>query len=341
MSKIRTRAGAVPLPGRRFSARAVAFFACILAVAATVGQPAPAYAGWPLQRAGTVTCAFGGAYSAADGSSSTHTGADVAAEDGAGVCAPFGGSVTFVGRIPGPGGGTVLAVTLATEKGDVTLFPFRSVTVVKGEQVAEGAVLGIIAGEGDPSTTISHVHVGLRRNGLYLDPMSVMAPPAVATPQPGSQPAAAAAGNTAQAGSASSAVAGSPAPSAAAVPVETAGAASRTASAGDVLAPGVTVAGSSVPAGAVGSVPVAVPAGVAGSAGEQASAYEVVRECLDNLASKALSAVRGGVRTVSLTLLAVLFALGALWPLWRGKRKGTVQVPVSALSDDVAAVAGQ
>jgi hypothetical protein len=61
--------------------------------------------------------------------------------------------------------------------------------------------------------------------------------------------------------------------------------------------------------------------------------------------STADSAVRGhakAVRAAGLGAVGVLAALGMLWPLWRrDRKKGSVQVGVSAVGEDVAAAVGR
>lgn len=317
-------------------------------------RPSPAFAGWPLSSAASVACGFGQSYSAADGSPSTHTGTDLVSSPGASVCAPFSGTVSFVGRVPAPGGGgtTVLAMTVATAEGNVTLLPLESACASKGQQVAEGEEVGCLAGGGDLSSAAAHLHVGLRKGELYIDPMSVMkwvAPqeqPKVEKPATvleggtaGSVAGATAAAVSVGAGS-SSVVEGSAASAQAG-----AGAASsvqqaelRAATAGEALSPGVSVAGGEAQ---LANSQVSVGSGSTASRIYEPSAAEIVQGCIDRAIAKVASFVKGGFKGGALMLLAVLFGIGCLWPLWRMGRKGLSEVSVGSEGNDVAAVAGQ
>ena len=68
------------------------------------------------------------------------------------VRAPLSGRVSFAGRVPGAGGGTVLAVTIATASGSVTLMPLASASVKAGAELAEGDSVGTLDGNGDASS---------------------------------------------------------------------------------------------------------------------------------------------------------------------------------------------
>lgn len=326
---------------------AVAICACGIALL----RPGVAHAGWPLSAGGSVALGFGATYQGAEAtSSSVHRGVDITAEKGAAVRAPLAGRVSFVGRVPAVGGGTVRAVTIATASGSITLLPLSSAGVAKGESLSEGDRIGTVAGEGDGSSSGVHLHVGVKRGDLYVDPLSVFSIPAVgsstAHPAAGGAPAhAGAAARAKRAGAPSSARArvssvggGASAPLRQAVP-------------GASLAPGVSVAraagsGALAPAASGGA---ASPAGVGtlGAPHAQAPARQggaatasgpTVPQVAARLGQLAASAVKGA----SLGLLGVLAGLAALWPLWRREqRKGLGEVGVSATGDDVAAVVGR
>ena len=140
---------------------------------------APAPAGRSL-RAAPCALGFGATYSAPDGTASTHRGVDLSAPAGAAVRAPLSGRVSFAGRVPGTGGGTILAVTIATSSGSLTLMPLSSAAVKAGMQLAEGESVGELAGTGDGSSASPHLHVGARKGDLYVDPMSLLVAPAAA-----------------------------------------------------------------------------------------------------------------------------------------------------------------
>ncbi|MGV8084023.1 MAG: M23 family metallopeptidase [Coriobacteriia bacterium] len=336
---------------------AVLMLFAIVLMALLLARPSPAFAGWPLNSAASVLCGFGQSYSAADGSSSTHTGADLASSSGASVCAPFSGTVSFVGRVPAPGGGstTVLAMTVTTAEGNVTLLPLESACVAKGQQVAEGEQVGRLAGTGDLSSAAAHLHVGLRKGELYIDPMSVMKWVAPQEQPKAEEPATVLEGGTAgaiagagaaTAAAASGVGAGSPAVegSAASAQAGTGAASSvqqaelRAATAGEALSPGVSVAGGEA---RLANSQVSVGSGSTASRIYEPSAAEIIQGCVDRAIAKIVSFVKGGFKGGALVLLAVLFGIGCLWPLWRMGRKGLSEVSVGSEGNDVAAVAGQ
>ena len=68
-----------------------------------------------------------------------HRGVDIGAEVGRTVVAPVGGTVSFVGFVPGGGH----AVTITTDDGyAVTLLQLAATSVARGDAVAEGAEVG-------------------------------------------------------------------------------------------------------------------------------------------------------------------------------------------------------
>jgi hypothetical protein len=140
--------------------------------------------------------AFGSTYVDSLGRSCTHRGLDVAGQAGAQVSSPAAGEVSFAGKVPADGGGTTWAVTIRVADGlDVSLLPLESIAVTAGEQVEAGVRLGTLAASGDDSVAAPHVHVGVRRNGVYLDPMGYFAMPtasAAESPKAAAAPEAAA-----------------------------------------------------------------------------------------------------------------------------------------------------
>ena len=140
---------------------------------------------WPLDAPTQVALAFGARYGSANEAGSTHRGVDLRAEAGDAVLSPCSGEMTFVGRVPAVGSaGTVLACTI--ERGDgvrFTLMPLESVSLATGQQVESGSRIAEVAARGDSSSAVTHLHVGVRRGDLYVDPLGVLIAP-VATPQP-------------------------------------------------------------------------------------------------------------------------------------------------------------
>jgi hypothetical protein len=79
----------------------------------------------------------------------------------------------------------MLAVSIRMGEDTVTLMPFERIDVSSGDVVSVGATLGRVAPVGDPSSPGIHVHVGLRRGSMYLDPTHLLdSPPAVEAPDP-------------------------------------------------------------------------------------------------------------------------------------------------------------
>lgn len=161
----------------------------LVACVALLGAPSAAGA-WPGASEPAVVLGFGASYAKDDGAMVTHSGCDVALAPGSLVEAPACGVVTFVGQVPSAAGGTQLACTLQlAEDVSVTLMPFADADVSRGDAVGRGDPLGSIAETGDPSSPVAHVHVGMRRGGLYVDPAPLLAAPAASVdPEPDGQP---------------------------------------------------------------------------------------------------------------------------------------------------------
>lgn len=103
-----------------------------------------------------------------------HRGIDIATEVGTVVIAPEPGVVAFAGQIGGE-----LFVTLDHGGGLTSTYSWvSSVLVRKGDSVPRGAAIAL-SGRGHPDSTTPHLHFGVRRDGVYLDPLSFLAPPNV------------------------------------------------------------------------------------------------------------------------------------------------------------------
>lgn len=118
------------------------------------------------------------------GTTYVHSGIDIKGSSGAGIAAPCAGTVSFTGQVPSGDSGlkatepesgeTMTAVSVKMEDGrTVTLMPFAGVNVKRGETVSEGQALGTLAAKGDRSSRAVHLHMGLKRNGVYYDPMTL------------------------------------------------------------------------------------------------------------------------------------------------------------------------
>ena len=101
--------------------------------------------------------------------STGHRGIDIAAPYGTEIRAPAPGIVRFAGLVGGE-----LFVSVDHGGGLVSTYSWLSaVSVRKGEAVLEGAVLGL-TGFGHAGVSPPHLHFGVKRDGDYIDPMTVL-----------------------------------------------------------------------------------------------------------------------------------------------------------------------
>ncbi|MDO8915658.1 MAG: peptidoglycan DD-metalloendopeptidase family protein [Coriobacteriia bacterium] len=143
-----------------------------------MGAPGKAVAGgWPWPVQGRVGLAYAEPWADASGRICSHGGLDVEASAGARVSASAGGRVAFAGRVPAAGGGSALAVSVVTPDGlRVTYLPLAACRVTAGSEVADGEVLGELAGSGDGSLAIPHLHLSVRRGEAPIDPATLLGP---------------------------------------------------------------------------------------------------------------------------------------------------------------------
>jgi pimeloyl-ACP methyl ester carboxylesterase len=102
---------------------------------------------------------------------SGHRGVDLAAAPGDPIRAAAAGTVTFAGAIGG-----VRWVSVAHADGVLTSYgPVGRLVVASSDQVARGEPLGVLAagGHGDAASDRG-LHWGARRDGRYLDPLSLL-----------------------------------------------------------------------------------------------------------------------------------------------------------------------
>jgi murein DD-endopeptidase MepM/ murein hydrolase activator NlpD len=145
----------------------------------------PAYA-----LSGSTLLGFLDYYVAPDGAQCQHRGIDIALPVGAEIGAPISGRVRFAGRVPGPHGGSVIAVSVETDSGIVSMLPLSDVAVVAGEHIEKGMTVGRLAAEGDPSSEATHLHLGFKRGSVYVDPSFLLEAAAASSPQqPAPEPA--------------------------------------------------------------------------------------------------------------------------------------------------------
>ncbi|MEZ0494256.1 peptidoglycan DD-metalloendopeptidase family protein [Kineococcus sp. TBRC 1896] len=102
-----------------------------------------------------------------------HRGVDLAAAPGAPVVAVAAGEVTFAGPVAGRG-----VVVVAHVDGLRTTYEPLDASVRSGQTVVAGAVLGSLAAQ-PRHCPASCLHLGLRRDETYLDPLARLrgAPP--------------------------------------------------------------------------------------------------------------------------------------------------------------------
>lgn len=146
-------------------------YCLLVCVAVALSGAAPSYSA---ARPGDILLGFEARYGEAD---KRHLGIDVELVPDTTVYAPVDGTVSFVGRVPGSAGLNVTALTITTSEGQsVTLNPFSTTQVAKGDPVLKGEVLGVLASSGDPSSAQSHAHLSLRENDVYKDPSGLIVP---------------------------------------------------------------------------------------------------------------------------------------------------------------------
>ena len=140
---------------------------------------------WPVNGPVLQGFSFDPAQPYADGQ---HRGVDVGADAfGEAVVAPISGVVSFAGTVPSSG----KSLTIDTPDGlAVTLTHLGSISVAKGDAVAEGADVATVGPSGTPEVDGPYVHIGIRTADDpqgYLDPLTFL--PAAVAPAPVEAPA--------------------------------------------------------------------------------------------------------------------------------------------------------
>lgn len=136
-------------------------------VVAASAEPAAASGGmvWPV--AGPILRGFDGPDSPY---SAGHRGIDIAAPVGTPFHAPEDGVVSFAGKVAG-------ALYVSIDHADgvrSTCSWLTTITVKKGETVTAGEVIGT-TGLGHPGSDMPpHLHFGMKVDGVYVDPMSLL-----------------------------------------------------------------------------------------------------------------------------------------------------------------------
>jgi murein DD-endopeptidase MepM/ murein hydrolase activator NlpD len=105
---------------------------------------------------------------------SGHRGIDVAVPVGTVVVAVDAGVVAFAGPVGGQ-----LFVTLDHGGGLTSTYSWlSSILVRRGDVVARGAPLAR-SGSGHPGSSTPHLHLGVRVDDVYQDPLAYLGPPSV------------------------------------------------------------------------------------------------------------------------------------------------------------------
>lgn len=100
-----------------------------------------------------------------------HRGIDIAVAPGSPILAPEAGTVTFAGRIGGE-----LFITI--DHGGLLSSTYSWVSssaVQEGDIVIRGQPIGS-TGSGHPGSTIPHLHIGAKLDGVYVDPLELLGP---------------------------------------------------------------------------------------------------------------------------------------------------------------------
>jgi hypothetical protein len=120
---------------------------------------------------GAVLLGFARQYQAG-AAAQVHHGVDLACPGGARVASPVSGSVAFAGLVPATDatGARVGCVVVSAGSDRWSLLPLDEVEVHGGQSVGVGITLGSVRQSGDVSSPRTHLHVGLRRSGEYVDP---------------------------------------------------------------------------------------------------------------------------------------------------------------------------
>ena len=107
---------------------------------------------------------------------SGHRGIDIAAEVGSTIVAPADGTVTFAGPVGG-----YLFVTIDHGGGLSSTYSWLSAKLVrKGDRVLQDQPIAL-TGWGHPGASIPHLHLGVKLDGAYVDPLSYLGPVSLAS----------------------------------------------------------------------------------------------------------------------------------------------------------------
>ncbi len=142
---------------------------------------------WPTPGYTSINSYFGKRYSPTAGASSFHKGIDIGAPQGSNIIAITSGKITFTGFLGGGG----YTITLSKDSMKVTYCHVSPNYIVEeGDIVRKGDIIGYVGpknvygvkgnpytdSNGNPTngaTTGPHLHLGVRINEEYIDPLSL------------------------------------------------------------------------------------------------------------------------------------------------------------------------
>lgn len=120
---------------------------------------------WPVASYVYVSSRFGLRIHPITGQKKTHTGMDIASNQGTAVYASDGGTVTLAGWNGGYGN----CIMIDHGNGYVTLYGhLSSISVSKGQSVTQGATIGAVGSTGN--STGPHLHFEVLKDGTRIDP---------------------------------------------------------------------------------------------------------------------------------------------------------------------------
>lgn len=140
---------------------------------------------WPIPGYTTITSYFGKRESPTAGASSYHKGLDIGAPEGSVLIAAIDGEITYTGFLGGGG----YTITLSKDNMKITYCHVAPIFIVEvGDEVKRGEIIGHVGPKyvygvkgnnykdenGLPTngaTTGTHLHLGIRVNEEYMDPL--------------------------------------------------------------------------------------------------------------------------------------------------------------------------
>lgn len=111
------------------------------------------------------------------GAKQTHSGIDIEADPGTEVKAAADGTVAFVGYTPAGGSDSSVKNTVSIDHPNglrTTYLQVCEVYVSRGQGVTRGQAIAKVAAVGDLSSSLSHLHFGLKQGTVYLDPKAYL-----------------------------------------------------------------------------------------------------------------------------------------------------------------------